>query len=51
MTGYEFTIIIEPDEDGFHAFVPAFFGRRHSLSSSYGHKRDADHRAGIEQHL
>ena len=26
MTDYEFTIIIEPDEDGFHAFVPALPG-------------------------
>lgn len=26
MKSYEFTIIIEPDEDGFHAFVPALPG-------------------------
>ncbi len=26
MAGYEFTIIIEPDEGGFHAFVPALPG-------------------------
>ena len=26
MTTYEFTIAIEPDEDGYHAFVPALPG-------------------------
>jgi predicted RNase H-like HicB family nuclease len=24
--GYDFTVIIEPDEEGFHAFVPALPG-------------------------
>ena len=26
MTGYQFTVVIEPDEDAFHAYVPALPG-------------------------
>jgi len=26
MTIYQYTVVIEPDEDGFHAFVPALPG-------------------------
>jgi predicted RNase H-like HicB family nuclease len=26
MADYKFTVVIEPDEDGFHAFVPALPG-------------------------
>ena len=26
MTNYQFTVVIEPDEHGFHAFVPALPG-------------------------
>ena len=26
MTTYQFTVVIEPDEDGYHAFVPALPG-------------------------
>jgi predicted RNase H-like HicB family nuclease len=26
MTTYHFTVVIEPDEDGFHAYVPALPG-------------------------
>ncbi len=26
MTNYQFTVVIEPDEEGFHAFVPALPG-------------------------
>jgi predicted RNase H-like HicB family nuclease len=26
MTNYQFTVVIEPDEDGYHAFVPALPG-------------------------
>jgi predicted RNase H-like HicB family nuclease len=26
MTIYQFTVVIEPDEDGFHAYVPALPG-------------------------
>ncbi|MCC7352580.1 MAG: type II toxin-antitoxin system HicB family antitoxin [Anaerolineae bacterium] len=26
MTTYQFTVVIEPDEDGFHAYVPALPG-------------------------
>ncbi|MCA1631808.1 MAG: type II toxin-antitoxin system HicB family antitoxin [Acidobacteria bacterium] len=26
MTDYKFTVVIEPDEEGFHAFVPALPG-------------------------
>jgi antitoxin HicB len=26
MTVYQFTVVIEPDEDGFHAYVPALPG-------------------------
>ena len=26
MTEYQFTVVIEPDEHGFHAFVPALPG-------------------------
>jgi len=26
MNNYQFTVVIEPDEDGFHAFVPALPG-------------------------
>ena len=33
MSEYEFTIVIEPDEEGFHAFVPALPGC-HSFGST-----------------
>jgi predicted RNase H-like HicB family nuclease len=33
---YDFTIVIEPDENGFHAFVPALPG-----SHSFGESLDA----------
>ncbi|HYN89181.1 MAG TPA: type II toxin-antitoxin system HicB family antitoxin [Ardenticatenaceae bacterium] len=26
MTSYQFTVVIEPDEESFHAFVPALLG-------------------------
>jgi predicted RNase H-like HicB family nuclease len=26
MTTYQYTVMIEPDEDGFHAYVPALHG-------------------------
>jgi len=26
MTSYQFTVVIEPDEEGFHAYVPALPG-------------------------
>ena len=33
MNSYDFTIVIEPDEDGFHAFVPVLSGC-HSFGES-----------------
>ena len=33
MSSYDFTIVIEPDEDGFHAFVPILSGC-HSFGES-----------------
>lgn len=39
MPDYKFTVVIEPDEEGFHAFVPALPGC-HSVGATVEEARD-----------
>ncbi len=49
MTSYQFTVVIEPDEDGFHAFVPALPGC-HTFGATIDEAR-ANIAEAIELHI
>ena len=49
MTTYQFTVVIEPDEEGYHAFVPALPGC-HSLGATLDEARENIAEA-IELHI
>ena len=49
MTTYQFTVVIEPDEEGYHAFVPALPGC-HSLGATIDEARENIAEA-IELHI
>ncbi|MGH7491164.1 MAG: type II toxin-antitoxin system HicB family antitoxin [bacterium] len=40
MTPYQFTVVIEPDEDGFHAYVPSLPGC-HTFGKSIDEARES----------
>jgi predicted RNase H-like HicB family nuclease len=49
MTNYQFTVVIEPDEGGFHAFVPALPGC-HTFGATIDEAR-ANIAEAIELHI
>ncbi len=49
MTNYQFTVVIEPDEEGYHAFVPALPGC-HTFGDTIDEAR-ANIAEAIELHL